>query len=133
MSFCTCFDWFKKLVIYQWTESKNRRHSQSVACRCHPVISFKWGTFGVIKIYFRLFALFWKNKYIFQYHSKKVWIEIRIDQNYLFGSFEITSIRLYTPLRNPLRKLDDVYNLIEVISSYNILPKGMQRFTLLIL
>jgi hypothetical protein len=26
-----------------------------------------------------------------------------IDRNYLFGSFEITSIRLYTPLRNPLR------------------------------
>ena len=50
-----------------------------------------------------------------------------------FGSFEITSIRLYTPLRNPLRKLDYVYNLIEVISSYIILPKGMQRFTLLIL
>jgi len=35
----------------------------------------------------------------------------------LFGSFEITSIRLYTPLRNPLRGLHGVYNLIEVISS----------------
>ena len=44
-----------------------------------------------------------------------------IDQNYLFGSFEITSIRLYTPLRNTLRNtlswLPGVYNLIEVISS----------------
>jgi hypothetical protein len=44
-------------------------------------------------------------------------IFIRIDRNYLFGSFEITSIRLYTPLRNPLRGLHGVYNLIEVISS----------------
>jgi hypothetical protein len=34
------------------------------------------------------------------------------------GSFEITSIRLYTPLRNPLRGLHGVYNLIEVISSW---------------
>jgi hypothetical protein len=32
-------------------------------------------------------------------------------------SFEITSIRLYTPLRSPLRGLHDVYNLIEVIYS----------------
>ena len=35
----------------------------------------------------------------------------------MFGSFEITSIRLYTPLRNPLRGLHGVYNLIEVISN----------------
>jgi len=27
---------------------KNRRRSQGVACRCHQVIFFKWGTFGVI-------------------------------------------------------------------------------------
>jgi hypothetical protein len=34
----------------------------------------------------------------------------------LFGSFEITSITLYTPLRNPLCGLcKGVYNLIEVI------------------
>jgi hypothetical protein len=42
---------------------------------------------------------------------------LRIDRNYLFGSFKITSIRLYTP-GNPrsasgLRK--GVYNLTEVI------------------
>ena len=36
----------------------------------------------------------------------------------MFGSFEITSIRLYTPLRNPLHGLHGVYNLIEVISSW---------------
>ena len=97
----------------------NRRRSQGVACCYHQAIFFKWGTFGVILIYFRLFALFWKNKYIFQYHSKKSlnWF-IRIDRNYLFGSLEITSIRLYTPLHNPLRGLHGVYNLIEVISSW---------------
>ena len=87
-------------------KSKNRRRSQGVACRCHQVIFFKWGTFGVIQIYFRLFALFWKNKYIFQYHSKISLNKfIRINRNYLFGSFEITSIRLYTPLRKPLHPM----------------------------
>ena len=56
--------------------------------------------------------------YIFQYHSKKGLNEfIRIDRNYVFGSFEITSISLYTPLCNPLRGLPVVYNLIEVIST----------------
>jgi hypothetical protein len=43
---------------------------------------------------------------------------IRIDRNYLFGSFEITSIRLFTPLGNTVRELHGVYNLIEVISSW---------------
>ena len=38
----------------------------------------------------------------------------------MFGSFEITSIRLYTPLHNTLRGIDGVYNLIEVISSIKI-------------
>jgi hypothetical protein len=39
---------------------------------------------------------------------------------YLFGSFGITSVMLYTPLRNPLhiRRLHGVYNLIEFISSW---------------
>jgi hypothetical protein len=37
MSFYTCFDWFKK-VICQCTESKNKRRSQDVVCRCHRVI-----------------------------------------------------------------------------------------------
>ena len=40
----------------------------------------------------------------------------------MFGSFEITSIRLYTPLRTTryatLRGLHGVYNLMEVISSW---------------
>ena len=36
----------------------------------------------------------------------------------MFGSFELTSIRLYTSLRNPLCGIHGVYNLIEVISSW---------------
>jgi hypothetical protein len=46
--------------------------SQGVACRCHQVIFVKWWTFGVILIYFRLFALFWKKKQKkqIQYHNK---------------------------------------------------------------
>jgi hypothetical protein len=44
----------------------------------------------------------------------------RIDRNYLFSSFEITSIRLYTPLCNPLRyaTLRGLHGVIEVISSW---------------
>jgi hypothetical protein len=51
----------KRLQVYSWavlftfaderyicTESENRRRSQGVAYRCHRVIFFKWGTFGVI-------------------------------------------------------------------------------------
>jgi hypothetical protein len=54
----------------------------------------------------------------------------------LFNLFEITSIRLYTPLRNPLHGLHSVYNLIEVISSWteqklqsilNYLPKNIDK------
>jgi hypothetical protein len=42
-----------------------------------------------------------KNKYVFQYHSNKSLNKfIRFDGNYLFGSFEITSIMVYTPLLN---------------------------------
>jgi hypothetical protein len=41
---------------------------------------------------------------------------IRIDRNFLFGSFKITSIRLYTPFGNQLCGLHSVYNLIEVIA-----------------
>jgi hypothetical protein len=58
------------------------------------------------------------------YLKKKIYILIpecrylRIDRNYLFGLFEMITIRLYTPLRNPLRGLHGVYNLIEVISSW---------------
>jgi hypothetical protein len=50
MSFYTCLDWFKKLVIFICTESEIRRRSQGIVCR--------------------LFALLLKNKYIFQYHNK---------------------------------------------------------------
>jgi hypothetical protein len=56
--------------------------------------------------------------YYYSYCFVLLFLFIRIDQNYLFGSFEITSIRLYTSLRYPLRELHSVYNLIEVISSW---------------
>jgi hypothetical protein len=89
MSLNTCFDWFEKLRLFSYVqaESENRRRSQGVACRCHPTIFFKWGTFGVIYIYFRLFTLFWKNKYIFQYHSQKMFELIYKDWSKLFVRF----------------------------------------------
>jgi len=73
---------------------------------------------GLFKFISDYMPNFEKNKYIFQYHNKKKLNEfIRIDLNYVFISFKITSTRLYTPLRNALRGLHGVYNLIEVISS----------------
>ena len=42
MSFYTCFDWFKKLMLFVNVQnSKNRRRSQGGVCRCHQVIFFK--------------------------------------------------------------------------------------------
>jgi hypothetical protein len=54
---------------------------------------------------------------------------IRIDRNYLFGSFEITSIRLYTPvcttwlrlfLHEPNKNCDQSLNNIILSSLYNL-------------
>ena len=110
MSFYTCFDWFKKLRLFSYVLKALhavviRRFSLNEA----PLGLFKYISnylpyFEQINIFFDIIR-----------HSKKIYI--RIDRNYLFGSFEITSIRLYTPLRNPLHRLHGVYNLIEVISS----------------
>jgi len=35
-------------IGYIYKESKNERRFLGVACSCHHVIFFKWGTFGVI-------------------------------------------------------------------------------------
>ena len=47
-------------------------------------------------------CIFTQRKGIYSYYEKP-FLYFRIDRNYLFGSFEITSIRLYTftSLRNP--------------------------------
>ena len=92
-----------------------------VVFKASRVVVIRWfslndAPLGLFKFISDYLSYFEKNKYIFQYHSKKSLNEfIRIDRNYLFGSFEITPIRLYTSLRNPIR---GVYNLIEIISSW---------------
>ena len=63
-------------VICQWMESKNRRRSQSVVCRCHQVIFFKWGTFGVIKIFSDYLPYFEKINIFLNIITKKVWINL---------------------------------------------------------
>ena len=120
MSFYTWFDWFKKLRLFV-----NVRNIEiSVVLKASRAVVIGWISLNEAPLgFFRLISLylpyFEKNKYIFQYHNKKSFnLCIRIDRNYLFGLFGITSFRLYTSLRNPLRGLHGVYNLIEVISSW---------------
>jgi hypothetical protein len=75
------------------------------------------GTFGVIYIYFRLFALFWKNKYIFQYHNKQK-IIYKDSSQFLFGSWSNHVNQVVHTLAYSLCGLPGVYNVIEVISSW---------------
>jgi hypothetical protein len=50
-------------------ESKNRRRSQGVVCRCHQVIFLNEAPLGLFNSDY--LPYFEKNKYIFQYHNKK--------------------------------------------------------------
>jgi hypothetical protein len=59
-----------------------------------------------------------RTTFIFKFRTLTNNLNFLNQSNYLFGSFEITSIRLYTPLRNTLRELHGVYNLIEIMSSW---------------
>jgi hypothetical protein len=117
MSFYTCFDWFKKLRLF----SNVRNLKIDVVLKASRAVVIRWfslneaplGLFRFISDYLPYFE---KINIFFNIITKKSLNSfIRIDRNYLFGSFKITSIRLYTPLRNPLH---GVYNLIEVISSW---------------
>ena len=120
MSFYTCFDWFKKLRLF---DNEQNLKIDVVLKASHAVV-IKWfslyeAPLGLSKFISDDLPYFEKKKYIFQYHNRKSlnWF-IRIDFNYLFGSFEITSIKLYTLLRKQIRGLHGVCNLIEVISSW---------------
>jgi hypothetical protein len=103
MSLYTCFDWFKKLTLFSYVLNLKidvfLKVSRAVVIRRFSLNEAPLRLFKFISVYLPYF----EKKYILQYHSKKsLNLFIRIDRNYLFGSFEITSIRLYTPLRNPL-------------------------------
>ena len=99
MPFFTCFDWFKKLRLF----SNVRNLEIDVVLKASRSVVIRWFSLneapvGLYKFISDYLPYFEKNKYIFQYHNKKMF-ELKIDRNYLFGSFEITSIKLYTPLR----------------------------------
>ena len=99
MSFYTCFDWFKKLRLFV----NERNLKIGVVLKASRAVVIRWfslneAPLGLFKFISDYLLYLKKNKYIFQYHNKKMF-ELRIDRNYLFGSFEITSIKLYTPLR----------------------------------
>jgi len=103
MSFYMCFDWFKKLRLFVYVRNLKidvvLNASRAVVIRRFSLNEAPLGLFKFISDYLPYFE---KINIIFKIITKK---------------FEITSIRLYTPLRNPLRGLPGVYNLIEVISS----------------
>jgi hypothetical protein len=69
--------------------------SHAVVIRWFSLNEAPLGLFKFICVYLPYFE---KINIFFNIIKKKV----LIDRNYLFGSFEITSIRLYPPLSNPL-------------------------------
>ena len=120
MSCYTCFDWFKKLRLF--VNERNLRIDVVLKASGAVVIglfSLNEPPLGLFIFIADVLLYFEKNRYIFQYHNKKsLNLLIKIGRYYLFCSFEITSIRMYTSLRSPLRGLHGVYFLIEVISSW---------------
>ena len=114
MSIYTCFDRFKKLRLF----SNVRNLKIDVVLKASRAVVIRWfslneAPLGLFKFISDYLLYFEKINIFFNIITKKVWINLEgFDRNYLFGSFEITSIRLYTPL---LRGLHGVYHLIEVI------------------
>jgi hypothetical protein len=95
MSFYTCFDWFKKLRLF--VNERNLKidvvlsASRAVLIRSFSLNEAPLGLFKFISDYLPYFD---KINIFFNIIAKK----FELIYN-LFGSFEITSIRLYTPLR----------------------------------
>ena len=92
MSFYKCFDWFKKLRLFSYVLNLKidvvLKVSRAVVIRRISLIEAPLGLFKFISDYLPYFE---KINIFFNIIAKKI---IRIDRNYLFGSFEITSIRL---------------------------------------
>jgi hypothetical protein len=107
--FYICFGLFDITWWMQYTKiGKYKIYLHSLRNRAEKFVKVE-SPLGLFKFISYYLPYFKKNKYIFQYHYKKClsWF-IRIDRNYLFGSFEITSIRLYTSLPNPLSGIPGV-------------------------
>ena len=72
MSFYTCFDWFKKLSTFSYVLNLKidvvPKASRVVVIRPFSLNMAPLGLFKSISDYLPYFE---KNKYIFQYHSKK--------------------------------------------------------------
>ena len=113
MLFYTCLDLFKKFRLF--VNERNRKIdvifkvSRAIVIRLFSLNEAPLGLFKFISDYLPYF----EKINIFFNIIYKDWSKL-----FLFGSFKITSIRLYTPLHNPLHGLHSVYNLIEAISSW---------------
>ena len=72
MSFCTCFDWFKKLRLFSYV--LNLKIDVVLKALCAVVIrrfSLNEAPLGLFKFISDYLLYFEKNEYIFQYHNKK--------------------------------------------------------------
>ena len=100
MSFYMCFDWLKKLRLF--VNEQNLKIDVVLKASGAVVIdlfSLNRPPLGLFIFISDVLLYFEKNRYIFQYHNKKsLNLLIKIGRYYLFCSFEITSIGLYTPL-----------------------------------
>ena len=85
MSFYTCFDWFKKLRLFSYVLNLKidvfLKASHVVVIRRFSLNEAPLGLFKFISDYLL-----------------NIFFNIITKKSYLFSSFEITSIRLYTPL-----------------------------------
>jgi hypothetical protein len=108
MSFYTCLDWFKKLRLFSNVRNLKiyvvLKASRAVVIRWFSLNEAPLGLFTFISDYLPYFEkiniFFNIITYIYlpiYYTYTCTEILLRIDRNYLFGSFEITSIRLYNP------------------------------------
>jgi hypothetical protein len=72
MSFYTCFDWFKKFRLFSYVRNLTLdvvlKASRAVVIGSSSLNEAPLGLFKFISDYLPYFE---KNKYIFQYHSKK--------------------------------------------------------------
>ena len=116
MSFYTCFDWFKKLRSFSYVLNLKidfvLKASRAVVISRFSLNEAPLGLFKFISDYLPYFE---KINIFFNIKTKKFEL-IYKDWSKLFVRFIRKNLnQLYTPLRNPLR---GVYNLIEVISSW---------------
>jgi hypothetical protein len=119
MSYYTCFDWFEKLKLFY----NVRNLKIDVVLKASRAVVIRWfslneAPLGLIKFISDYLLYFEKINIFFNVIGKK-FESIHKDWSELFVRFIRNNLnQVVHTLRNPLRGLHGVHNLIEVISSW---------------